>query len=143
MRMSVLSDDLKFVLLVLLAGCALISCSENEDWYHEGLRQVWVDSIGAPDSLHMADTLVVMLWGEGGCSRPDFSHIETVRDSFRINLTVWADCYEWTGSGHMPPTNIWVDCESKIPPPFYPGRLLLVAYRPDSTTVSDTVAVVP
>ncbi len=129
-------------LVVLLASGALTSCSED-NWTYLGLRQVWVDTIEAPDTLQTADTLTVALEGDGWCDRPEFSHVETVRDSCRVAFTVWAECYDWSGSGPMPPTYTRVDCEPQVPPPFNPGELLLVAYRPDSSTVNDTVQVVP
>ena len=56
---------------------------------------------------------------------------------------VWADCYEWSGSGAKPPTDTSVWCEHKVSPPFHAGRLLLVALGPDGSTVSDTLLVLP
>ncbi|MCU0612823.1 MAG: hypothetical protein MUE60_13680 [Candidatus Eisenbacteria bacterium] len=122
----------------------LTSCSvDDENWDYVGLRQVWVDTIDAPDTLQVADTLAVSLRGWGGCDRPEFSHVDAVRDSLQLDLTLWADCYEWSGSGAKPPTDTSVWCEHKVSPPFYPGRLLLVAHRPDNSTVSDTILVLP
>lgn len=129
---------------IVLAGCFLTACSVDDDnWIYEGLRQVWVDTIVAPDTLGIADTLTVILDGEGGCDRPEFSHVDTVRDSFQLDLTVWADCYAWSGSGAKPPTDTSISCENRISPPFHAGRLLLVAHRPDGSTVSDTLLVLP
>ena len=93
--------------------------------------------------MQAADTLAVVLEGEGWCDRPEFSHVETVKDSYRVDFTVWADCYDWSGVGTMPPTNPIVRCEPRVAPPFHPGLLALAAIRPDSSTVSDTVRVMP
>lgn len=131
-------------MIAVLVGCALLSCSDDdENWEYVGLRQVWVDTIDAPDTLSSVDTLTVILEEEGGCDRPEFSHVEAVPDSSRIDFTVWADCYEWSGSGAVPPTNTRVWCEDEIPPPYHAGPLLLVAHRPDNSAISDTVLVLP
>jgi hypothetical protein len=129
--------------VALLVGCLVIACADEDLWDYEGVCQVWVETMEAPDTLRAADTLAVILEGEGWCDQPIFSHVDTARDSFQVDFAVWADCYTWSGSGMMPPTDYWVRCELEVPPPFYSGRLLLLAYRPDSTTVSDTVLVVP
>jgi hypothetical protein len=143
MRSCRVTSSLVFFLVALLATGGLTSCSE-ENWTYEGVHQVLVESISAPDTLDAADTLSVILEGcvpEYG--NAEFSHVDTVRDTHHVELTVWADCWSWTGSGTMPPLPWWVRCEPEVLPPFYPGRLVLVAIHRDSSTVSDTVQVLP
>jgi hypothetical protein len=130
--------------VALLVSCLVIACGDGDLWDYEGVGQVCVETMEAPDTLHAADTLTVILEGTvPGYGNACFSHVDTERDSFRVGFTVWADCYSWSGSGPMPPLPIWVRCEPEVLPPFCPGRLLLFAYHQDSTTVSDTVLVVP
>lgn len=69
------------------------------------------------------------------------SHIDAVRDSFRLELTMWAEVRRWIGGGPPPPCYGCFWCEYAALPPFYPGYLKIVVVQPDGTVLVDSTRV--
>jgi hypothetical protein len=134
-------------LIAYAIALTLLSCSDStgpcQDWRDSGLQIVPIDSIAVQDTIGINDTLFVTFWSGVLEDKPEFSHFDTVCDPAQIEITAWAQVYEWVGCGPMPPVNqvLFEGHRLSIPPPHQPGHLEVVVYQPDSTVLADTVVV--
>ncbi len=134
--------------VVCLIALALLSCSDPEctrleEWRDIGLQIVPIDSIAMQDIVHMSDTLAIEFWSGSLTDKPEFSHFETDTDSAHIEITAWAQVYQWIGCGPVPPVNqvILEGDTLNIPPLSQAGHCEVVVHQPDGTALVDTVAV--
>ena len=76
--------------------------------------------------------------------RYDNDTLLIIRDSSSVELTIYADVYNWQGCGDMPPTALNPkNGVFKLPPPFTPGYFIFKLHQPEGTTTLDTVIVKP
>ena len=137
-----------FAFLVSVVVACVLSCEFIEEgrWDFVGRRMVEVDRISVPDTVGTDDTLTVRIWSdrvEGDMFEND--SVAVTRGFSCVALSLWADVYEWAGTGEMPPTDLWPmnGDPVTIAPPFYEGILSITVYQPDSSAIEDTVIVVP
>ena len=137
-----------FGILMVVLMFVFVSCSDDdnaiqENWTYIGLRHVNVDSVNVPDAIQSTDTLEIYMSGDVfDADRPIFSHVEEVRDSFQVDLKLWAKAYAWSGSGPMPPTSFTVYCTHKILPPFYPDTFVVNVHCPDSSDIKKEIHII-
>lgn len=124
----------------IITSCSDSSEPEKQDWGSLGIQQVEVLQYEIPPVLDSEDTLSVFIEGTTQ-GRPVFSHFEADRNSFRIELTAWAQAWKWTGSGVCPPYDPTVRCEYLAEPPHYPGYVTVVLNQPDGSALTDSVLV--
>jgi hypothetical protein len=132
-------------MLTILMSVMIVSCSDSgepqkEDWLYLGLKHAEIIQYELPDTIRTEDTLFVILDGTTQ-GRPEFSHFDVVRDTFEIELTLWAHAWEWIGKGVVPPYNPCVRCEYQALPPHWPGYVTIILNQPDSTALVDSVLV--
>lgn len=128
------------LILGLAASCSDSSKPADRDWVSLGIHQVDILQYEIPDTLGSGDTLSVIIVGTTQ-ERPEFSHFDAVRDSFRIEITAWAEVWKWVGSGVVPPYDPTVTCEFLAEPPHYPGCLAVVLNQPEGSALTDSVLV--
>ena len=134
---------------VIISCLLLAACGEGDatgpSWRDGGLHLAEIDSVAAPQTIGISDTLSVRLWASLSepTGRPTFSHFEVVRFGHRLDLTVWVRVDLWIGSGPMPPTSFTVLHGDSYhePPPFSVGDFEVVIWLPDGSTTVDTVLV--
>lgn len=140
MRIRVIS-----AIALLVVACSerdALSCGE-ENWDHLGVNLARVESLTAPDSVLAADTVKVELFATiDGADWVVLSRVDAVRSSDRVDLSVWADAYRWTGCGVMPPTELMVHYQRDEPPPFAADSFGIVAHQPGGSTMEKWIRVV-
>jgi hypothetical protein len=107
------------------------------------LQVVPVDSIAFKDTLCKTDSLVVAFWSGSLEDRPEFSHFDLEADPARLEITAWAQVYEWVGGGSMPAVDqVVLDGDVFVAPPPLPSGTVEIAVRqPDGTVLVDTTVV--
>ena len=126
----------------VVASCADTNTPDRDDWESAGLEQVEVLEYELPDTVSTMDTLVVSLTGTTG-GRPEFSRFDAVEESDGLELTAWAERWEWIGSGPCPPYDPTVRCEYRAAPLHGAGSYAVVMHQPDGGEIVDSVLVVP
>lgn len=126
------------VLAAVLGSC---SDSTNPDTKYLGEYHVQAHLIDMADTISSDDTLTVYIDGSTDPSGSLYDvRFDAVRESHGLELTVWADVYEWIGSGPPPPCGVaWG--EYKAAPPFPAGIFRVIVDQPDSSIMADSVYV--
>ena len=149
---------LLFLLIVCLSCVNDPGCHKTyeESWSFQGRQMVGFFSVRAvlsnqpgnfTDSILSADTMTLFIESkrvQGDSYRNDT--LIVVKDSASVELSIYADAYNWQGCGIMPPTasnptGLHVSPFLKLPPPFQPGIFLLKLHQTDGTITLDTIIV--
>jgi hypothetical protein len=134
-------------LVACLIASAVLSCSDSRapcgGWCSRGLQIVPVDSIAFQDTLCSSDTLIISFWSGILEDRPEFSHFDLESDPARLEITAWAQVYEWVGGGSMPPVDqVVLDGDLfGVSPPLPSGSVEIAVRQPDGTVLMDTAVV--
>lgn len=147
-RMTGKASWLLHVLVLNSVVWIFTSCDETptgtSDYKFLGVYQVKTTYLDIKEQIGSQDTLVVYLEGDTDPSGYlSLSHIETVRDSFQLELTVWAEVRRWIGEGPPPPCYGCFWYEYEVLPPFYPGYFRVIVDQPDGTVLDESTLVEP
>ena len=135
---------LALVSLVCIFGSCEDTSTKPPIFKDLGIYQVTATNLDVPSQIETLDTLLVSLRGDTEPSGYlSLSHIEAVRDSFQLELTVWALVREWIGGGPPPPCAGIFSCEYEALPPFYPGYFRVTIHQPDGSVLEDSARVEP
>lgn len=135
---------MKRINFILLIGLALFICNctndpdEDNNEYIE--YKIQVSGIDLPDTISLADTLVIKFDGEvgtDGCHR--FSRFESNINSDEINVTVWGTKPNFATA--CPAVMVYLngkEFKSKLPKG---GMYKIIIHQPNNSTLTDYVFV--
>ncbi len=145
-----------FHLLVVFYSPSCGTTSFEEDWEFISRQIVGLDSIAAvssgsnfvyTDTVRSIDTLSLRIYShEINGDKFDNDTLIVIMNLSGVDLTLYADIYDWGGSGTMPPTNLWPTGLSgntlDLPPPISTGNFISTLHQPDGSIKLDTIIVI-
>jgi hypothetical protein len=130
--------------LIVIISCQNPTEKQPGKWVSDGLKIADVDSMIINHSMRADDTLIIhFIFGSvPGSDVPKFSHFQTLRDSFSVAITIWAEGFHWEGDIAGPPSDdrLYIN-DIVLTPPFYSPHFIVTIHQNDKSDKIDTVTI--